>query len=183
MDYISTRGKDGPILFEDALLNGLARDGGLYLPVSWPQISEDEIRSMRSMPYHEVAGLIMSRFTEGDIDQAEMTEMAAQTYAGFTDKSVAPVTQLDDALYLLELYSGPTIAFKDYAMQFLSRAFDRALSRRNKKAVILGATSGDTGSAALEAFRGRDSVDVFILFPDGRVSPVQQKQMTSVIDE
>jgi len=183
MDYISTRGKDGPILFEDALLNGLARDGGLYLPVSWPQISEDEIRSMRSMPYHEVAGLIMSRFTEGDIDQAEMTEMAAQTYAGFTDKSVAPVTQLDDALYLLELYSGPTIAFKDYAMQFLSRAFDRALNRRNKKAVILGATSGDTGSAALEAFRGRDSVDVFILFPDGRVSPVQQKQMTSVIDE
>jgi threonine synthase len=96
MDYISTRGKDGPISFEDVLLNGLARDGGLYLPVSWPQISKDEMRAMRTMPYHEVAGLIMSRFTEGDIDQAEMTEMAAQTYASFTDKDVAPVTQLDD---------------------------------------------------------------------------------------
>jgi len=183
MDYISTRGADGPIGFEDALLNGLARDGGLYLPTSWPQITIDEMRAMRDMPYHEVAGLIMSRFTDGDIDQAEMTAMASQTYASFTHKDVAPVSALDDNLFLLELYSGPTIAFKDYAMQFLSRAFDRALKNRNKKAVILGATSGDTGSAALEAFRGRESVDVFILFPEGRVSPVQQKQMTSVIDE
>ena len=129
--------------------------------------------------YAELAGLIMSRFTEGDIDQAEMTELA-QTYAGFTHPDVAPLKPVSDNLHVLELFYGPTIAFKDYAMQFLSRAFDRALTRQNRTAVILGATSGDTGSAALEAFKGRASVDVFILFPDGRVSPVQQKQMTSV---
>ncbi len=182
MEYISTRGQDGPLSFEQALLNGLARDGGLYLPVKWPRFSFDEIAEMKGLAYHEVAGRIMSRFTEGDIDQAEMTEMAKQTYASFTHPDVAPLTALDNNIHLLELYSGPTIAFKDYAMQFLAHAFDRALQRRNQKAVILGATSGDTGSAALEAFRGRDTVDVFILFPDGRVSPVQQKQMSSVID-
>lgn len=182
MEYISTRGQDGPLSFEQALLNGLARDGGLYLPVKWPRFSFDEIAEMKGLAYHEVAGRIMSRFTEGDIDQAEMTEMAKQTYASFTHPDVAPLTALDKNIHLLELYSGPTIAFKDYAMQFLAHAFDRALQRRNQKAVILGATSGDTGSAALEAFRGRDTVDVFILFPDGRVSPVQQKQMSSVID-
>ena len=180
MQFISTRGKDGPVSFETALLNGLARDGGLYLPVSWPRFSLDEIRAMQSKSYAELAGLIMSRFTEGDIDQAEMTELARQSYAGFTHDDVAPLKPVSDHLHVLELFYGPTIAFKDYAMQFLSRAFDRALTRQNRTAVILGATSGDTGSAALEAFKGRASVDVFILFPEGRVSPVQQKQMTSV---
>ena len=182
MEYISTRGKDGPVSFEQALLNGLARDGGLYLPVEWPRFSEQDIQNMKAMSYHEVAGAVMSRFTQTDIDQAEMTAMAQTTYANFTHKDVAPLTPLDNNIHLLELYSGPTIAFKDYAMQFLAHAFDRALQRRQQKAVILGATSGDTGSAALEAFRGRDSVDVFILFPEGRVSAVQQKQMSSVID-
>ncbi|MBL54931.1 MAG: threonine synthase [SAR116 cluster bacterium] len=180
MQFMSTRGKDGPVSFETALLNGLARDGGLYLPVSWPKFSLDDIRAIQSKSYAELAGLIMSRFTEGDIDQAEMTELARQTYAGFTHPDVAPLKPVSDNLHVLELFYGPTIAFKDYAMQFLSRAFDRALTRQNRTAVILGATSGDTGSAALEAFKGRASVDVFILFPDGRVSPVQQKQMTSV---
>ena len=180
MEFISTRGKDGPISFETALLNGLARDGGLYLPVSWPRFNLDEIRQMRDLSYSDLAGLIMSRFTDGEIDQVEMTSLARQSYADFTHPDVAPLRPLAENIHILELFHGPTIAFKDYAMQFLSRVFDRALTRENRTAVILGATSGDTGSAALEAFKGRDSVDVFILFPNGRVSPVQQKQMTSI---
>ena len=180
MEFISTRGKDGPISFETALLNGLARDGGLYLPVSWPRFNLDEIRQMRDFNYSDLAGLIMSRFTDGEIDQVEMTSLARQSYADFTHPDVAPLRPVAENIHILELFHGPTIAFKDYAMQFLSRVFDRALTRQNRTAVILGATSGDTGSAALEAFKGRDSVDVFILFPNGRVSPVQQKQMTSI---
>ena len=180
MEFISTRGKDGPISFETALLNGLARDGGLYLPVSWPRFNLDEIRQMRDLSYSDLAGLIMSRFTDGEINQVEMTSLARQSYADFTHPDVAPLRPVAENIHILELFHGPTIAFKDYAMQFLSRVFDRALTRQNRTAVILGATSGDTGSAALEAFKGRDSVDVFILFPNGRVSPVQQKQMTSI---
>ena len=180
MKFISTRGKDGPISFETALLNGLARDGGLYLPVSWPRFNLDEIRQMRNLSYSDLAGLIMSRFTDGEIDQVEMTSLAQQSYADFTHPDVAPLRPVTENIHILELFHGPTIAFKDYAMQFLSRVFDRALIRQKRTAVILGATSGDTGSAALEAFKGRDSVDVFILFPNGRVSPVQQKQMTSI---
>ena len=180
MEFISTRGKDGPISFETALLNGLARDGGLYLPVSWPCFSRDEIRRMRALSYAELAGLIMSRFTDGEIDQVEMTSIAQQSYADFTHPDVAPLRPVAENIHMLELFYGPTIAFKDYAMQFLSRVFDRVLTQQKRTAVILGATSGDTGSAALEAFKGRGSVDVFILFPDGRVSPVQQKQMTSI---
>ena len=182
MDYISTRGQDGPLSFEGALLNGLARDGGLYLPTSWPQFTSAEMEEMKSLSYPELAARIMAPFTNGDPDEAELLQMAQDAYAGFTHPDVAPLTDLkQDNLYILELFSGPTIAFKDYAMQFLSRAFDRALGKAGKRAVILGATSGDTGSAALEAFKGRAAVDVFILFPEGRVSPVQQKQMTSVL--
>ena len=180
MEYISTRGQDGPLGYEQALLSGLARDGGLYLPVSYPRFSEDEIRQMAGLSYAELAGRIMARFTDGEIEEAEMTAMAADAYAGFTDPEVAPLKPLSGDIHVLELFHGPTIAFKDYAMQFLSRAFDRALRSAGKQAVILGATSGDTGSAALEAFQGRGAVDIFILFPDGRVSPVQQRQMTSV---
>ena len=184
MDYISTRGQDGPLSFEEALLNGLARDGGLYLPTSWPRFTTAEMQEMKSLSYPELAARIMAPFTTGDPDEGELLQMAQDAYAGFTHPDVAPLTDLkQDNLYVLELFSGPTIAFKDYAMQFLSRAFDRALGKAGKRAVILGATSGDTGSAALEAFKGRDSVDVFILFPEGRVSPVQQKQMTSVLAE
>ena len=182
MDYISTRGQDGPLSFEEALLNGLARDGGLYLPTSWPRFTSAEMEEMKSLSYPELAARIMAPFTNGDPDEGELLQMAQDAYAGFTHPDVAPLTDLkQDNLYVLELFSGPTIAFKDYAMQFLSRAFDRALGKAGKRAVILGATSGDTGSAALEAFKGRAAVDVFILFPEGRVSPVQQKQMTSVL--
>ena len=186
MDFVSTRGKDNaiegqPIGFEDALLAGLARDGGLYLPAYWPRFTESELESLKNLSYAEVAAVIMARFTDGEIDEAEMAGLTEATYRDFTDPAVAPLRAVDDNLHLCELFHGPTIAFKDYAMQFLARAFDRALSRRGKRAVILGATSGDTGSAALEAFRDRDFVDIFILFPEGRVSAVQQRQMTSVI--
>ena len=180
MEYISTRGQDGPLGYEKALLSGLARDGGLYLPVSYPRFGIDEIRAMVGLSYPELAGRIMARFTDGEIDESEMTSMATDAYAGFTDPGVAPLKPLSGDIHVLELFHGPTIAFKDYAMQFLSRAFDRALRSAGRQAVILGATSGDTGSAALEAFQGRGAVDIFILFPDGRVSPVQQRQMTSV---
>ena len=165
MHYISTRGNDGPLGFEDALLSGLARDGGLYLPTEWPHFSMDEIRAMQGLSYAELAGRIMAPFCDGEIDQAELTDMARDAYAGFDDPAIAPLVKLNDDIYVLELFHGPTIAFKDYAMQFLARAFDRALQAHGKQAVILGATSGDTGSAALEAFQGRDAVDVFILFP------------------
>lgn len=181
MEYISTRGQDGPLSYEQALLNGLARDGGLYLPTSWPKFTKAEIASMKRLSYAELAARIMAPFTQGEVSEDELRVMAEDAYSGFTHPDVAPLTSLhEDNLHVLELFSGPTIAFKDYAMQFLSRAFDRALKSAGKRAVILGATSGDTGSAALEAFKGREAVDVFILFPEGRVSPVQQKQMTSV---
>ncbi len=181
MDYISTRGNDGPLGYEAALLSGLARDGGLYLPTSYPRFTPDEIRDMRGLSYSALAGRIMARFTDGEIDEAELSAMAADAYADFDDPAVAPLRHLSGNIHVLELFHGPTIAFKDYAMQFLARAFDRALKASSAHAVILGATSGDTGSAALEAFQGRDAIDIFILFPDGRVSPVQQRQMTSVI--
>ena len=181
MKYISTRGNDGPLGFEAALLSGLARDGGLYLPMEWPRFDTGEIAAMKGLSYAELAGRIMAPFCDGEIDQAELTAMAADAYKGFDNPAVAPLVPLFGNIHILELFHGPTIAFKDYAMQFLARAFDRALSKKQEHAVILGATSGDTGSAALEAFQGRSAVDVFILFPDGRVSPVQQRQMTSVI--
>lgn len=183
MDYLSTRGQHGPVGYEQALLTGLARDGGLFLPASWPRFDAADIKKLAGRPYHEIAGAIMAKFTEGELSQAELTSMAEQAYAGFDHPAIAPLTGMADNIHLLELFHGPTIAFKDYAMQFLSRAFDRALQRSGQRAVILGATSGDTGSAALEAFKGRAAVDIFILFPKGRVSPVQQKQMTSVLAE
>ena len=181
MQYISTRGGDGPLGFEDTLLSGLARDGGLFVPQDYPQLSQDDWNRLKGKSYTEIASAIMGYFTTGEIDHDELSAMVEDTYQGFTNQDVAPLVTLDDNIHVCELFHGPTIAFKDYAMQFLSRAFDRALSARGKRAVILGATSGDTGSAALEAFQGRDFVDIFILFPDGRVSPIQERQMTSVI--
>ncbi len=185
MDYISTRGQplDQHIGFEDALLTGLARDGGLFLPSVWPTLSHDEWNDLKDKSYIDIAAAIMSRFTDGEISQGELRAMITDTYADFRHPDIAPLKSIGDNIHLCELFHGPTIAFKDYAMQFLSRAFDRALKARGKRATILGATSGDTGSAAIEAFKGRDFVDVFILFPAGRVSPIQQRQMTSVNDK
>jgi len=181
MHYYSTRGQDGPLGYEDALLSGLARDGGLYLPEAWPKFSHEDIMAMHGLSYSELAGRIMAPFCVDEVSETELTAMARDAYADFDHPDIAPLAPLQDNLHVLELFHGPTIAFKDYAMQFLACAFDRALQKKQQHAVIVGATSGDTGSAALEAFKGRDAVDIFILFPEGRVSPVQQHQMTSVI--
>jgi len=179
--YISTRGGDGPLGYEDTLLSGLARDGGLFIPSAWPKLSKEDFAALKGKSYADIALTIMTPFVGDDVPQAELKAMIDETYAGFTHPDVAPIFEISDNIHVCELFHGPTIAFKDYAMQFLSRAFDRALGARGKRAVILGATSGDTGSAALEAFQGRDFVDIFILYPDGRTSPIQEKQMTSVI--
>ena len=172
MEYLSTRGEDNNTQFDGALLSGLARDGGLYLPKSWPKFTSSEIAAMRGLDYYQIAGEIISKFTEGDLTLDEVTQLAKESYKNFSHPDVAPLTALEDGLYTLELFHGPTIAFKDYAMQFLARAFERALAKTGRHSVILGATSGDTGSAALQAFQNLDSVDIFILFPSGRVSPI-----------
>lgn len=179
MKYVSTRG-DAPCLeFEDVLLAGLARDGGLYVPESWPRFSADEIAAMRGKPYTEVAYQVMAPFVGDAIEELEFRALIEEAYDGFQHQAVAPLVQMTPQLWLLELFHGPTLAFKDFAMQILGRLMDRALQKRGERATILGATSGDTGGAAIEAFRGRDSIDIFILHPHGRVSDVQRRQMTT----
>ena len=180
--YISTRG-EAPILgFEEALLAGLASDGGLYVPESWPRLSEAMIAGFADKSFQEIAVDVLHPFMGDDVPRGRLAEMVNEAYAGFEHDEVTPLTDLGDGQYFLELYHGPTLAFKDVAMQLLARLMDDALVRRGQCATIIGATSGDTGGAAIEAFRGREAVDVFILFPDGRVSDVQRKQMTTPQD-
>jgi threonine synthase len=180
--YISTRGEAPVLGFEDVLLAGLARDGGLYVPEDWPEFSEGEIDAFAARPYGEVALEIMKPFVAGAVADRDLAAMIADAYAGFDHPAVAPLRQLDADHWLLELFHGPTLAFKDVAMQVLARLMDHVLRRRGARATIVGATSGDTGGAAIEAFRGIDTVDVFILHPHGRVSEVQRRQMTTVPD-
>ena len=180
--YISTRG-EAPILgFEEALLAGLASDGGLYVPESWPRLSEAMIAGFADKSFQEIAVDVLHPFMGDDVPRGRLAEMVNEAYAGFEHDEVTPLTDLGDGQYFLELYHGPTLAFKDVAMQLLARLMDDALVRRGQRATIIGATSGDTGGAAIDAFRGREAVDVFILFPDGRVSDVQRKQMTTPQD-
>ena len=180
--YISTRG-EAPILgFEETLLAGLASDGGLYVPESWPRLSEAMIAGFADKSFAEIAVDVLHPFMGDDVPPDRLAEMVNEAYAGFEHDEVTPLTDLGDGQYFLELYHGPTLAFKDVAMQLLARLMDDALVRRGDRATIIGATSGDTGGAAIEAFRSRDAVDVFILFPDGRVSDVQRKQMTTPQD-
>lgn len=182
MKYISTRG-EAPILgFEDALLAGLASDGGLYVPESWPRLSEAMIAGFADKSFAEIAVAVLHPFMGDDVPPDRLAEMVNEAYAAFEHEAVTPLTDLGDGQYFLELYHGPTLAFKDVAMQLLARLMDDALGRRGDRATIIGATSGDTGGAAIEAFRSREAVDVFILFPDGRVSDVQRKQMTTPQD-
>jgi threonine synthase len=180
--YISTRGEAPVLGFEDVLLAGLARDGGLYVPEDWPEFSEVEIDAFAARPYGEVALEIMKPFVAGAVADRDLAAMIADAYAGFDHPAVAPLRQLDADHWLLELFHGPTLAFKDVAMQVLARLMDHVLRSRGARATIVGATSGDTGGAAIEAFRGIDTVDVFILHPHGRVSEVQRRQMTTVPD-
>src|SRR5690554_4293812 len=182
MQFVSTRGQAPVLGFSDAVLAGLASDGGLYVPQSWPQIGADEIASFAGKSYAEVAYAIISRFTGDEIAPARLKQTIDDSYAVFRHPSVAPLVELAPGQFVLELFHGPTLAFKDVAMQFLSRIMDHILAERGLKATIVGATSGDTGSAAIEAFRGRDTTDIFILHPQGRTSPVQRLQMTTVLD-
>lgn len=179
MKYISTRGEAPVLGFSDALLAGLARDGGLYLPETYPQFSAEDIRNLRGKSYVEIALKVLSPFVDGEIPAAEFEKMVRESYGSFRHDAVCPLVQTGANEFVLELFHGPTLAFKDVAMQLLSRMMDYTLAQRGQRATIVGATSGDTGGAAIEAFAGRDNTDIFILFPHGRVSPVQQRQMTS----
>ena len=180
MKYISTRGVAPELDFDDVLITGLARDGGLYLPKEWPKFSKNEIESMRGLSYADLSIQVMKPFIGNSISSDDFDTLVRDTYDKFGHPAVAPLKQLEDNLWLLELFHGPTLAFKDYAMQILGGLFDEALQRRKKRTTIVGATSGDTGSAAIEACRNREAIDIFILFPKGRVSNIQQRQMTTV---
>ncbi len=180
MDYLSTRGQAPRQPFLDAMLSGLARDGGLYTPDAVPRLTPAAIAALAGVPYAQAAATLMAPFVGGAWSDAELGAMTADAYGAFRHAARAPLVELDDNLFLLELFHGPTLAFKDFAMQFLGRAMNRALAERDGRGTILGATSGDTGAAAIEAFGGGERTDVFILFPHGRVSDVQRRQMTTV---
>ncbi|MFL5325415.1 MAG: threonine synthase [Microvirga sp.] len=180
MLHVSTRGEAPAISFTDALLAGLARDGGLYVPERWPALSRDAIAAFAGSRYAEVAKAVMGALVDGEIAAPDLGRMIAAAYAPFRHPAVAPLVQIGDNLFVLELFHGPTLAFKDVAMRLLAQLMDHALKARGGRATIVGATSGDTGSAAVDAFTGLDQVDVFILFPHGRVSDVQRRQMTTV---
>ena len=182
MKYISTRGNAPELTFEDAMLTGLARDGGLYVPETVPTMSRDEIAALAGLSYEETAFRVMKPFLGDVFTDEEFKGIINRAYAGFRHDARAPLVQLGPNHFLMELFHGPTLAFKDFAMQLIGQLFQFSLARRNERVTIVGATSGDTGSAAIEAFRGLDNVDVFILFPHGRVSDIQRKQMTTPTD-
>ncbi|WEX11946.1 threonine synthase [Chelativorans sp. AA-79] len=179
MEYVSTRGEAPVLGFSDVLLMGLARDGGLYVPREWPRFSPDEIRALRGVPYAEAAFTLMRPFIGGEIPDAVLKRITEESYATFRHKAVCPIVQTGPGEFVLELFHGPTLAFKDVAMQFLARIMDHVLTESGRRVTIVGATSGDTGGAAINAFAGSARADVFILFPHGRISPVQQRQMTT----
>lgn len=179
MKYVSTRGEAPSLSFCDALLAGLARDGGLYVPKEWPRFSKKEIRALRGKSYQEIAFTVLSPFVDGEIADDRFRTMIDEAYATFRHPAIAPLVQTGPNAFIMELFHGSTLAFKDVAMQLLGRLMDHVLTERNQRATIVGATSGDTGGAAIDAFAGRDRTDIFILFPHGKVSPVQQRQMTT----
>jgi len=179
MRYVSTRGEAPALGFADTMMAGLARDGGLYVPESWPHFSIEAIRKMRGKPYAELAVELLTPFLNAEIKAHDFQRIVHEAYATFRHPAVCPIVQTRPNEFVLELFHGPTLAFKDVAMQLLARLMDHVLAERGQRATIVGATSGDTGGAAIEAFAGRERTDVFILFPHGRVSPVQQRQMTT----
>ncbi len=183
MQYLSTRDATATPLtasFDEVLLAGLAPDGGLYVPRRIPTLAPAEIAGLASLSYGELAARIIAPFAGTRIGGVPLASLIADSYAGFGHQAVAPLKELDSGLWLMELFHGPTLAFKDYALQLVGRLFDALLNERGERVTIVGATSGDTGSAAIEACRDRDAIDLFILYPQGRVSEVQRRQMTTV---
>jgi threonine synthase len=181
MRYQSTRGTAPTLGFRDVTLTGLASDGGLYVPTEWPQFSRDEIAAMANLSYVETAVRVMKPFVGDDLSEAELRDLCAQAYGRFAHAAVTPLVQLDQRHWLLELFHGPTLAFKDVALQLLGLLFEKFLMGSDAHLTIVGATSGDTGSAAIDAVAGRHGVDIFMLHPKGRVSDVQRRQMTTVL--
>ena len=180
MQYVSTRGSAPTLDFAGVTLAGLANDGGLYVPAEWPQFSRDEIASMRGLPYAELAARVMQPFVGDCLTPESLRRLTAKAYGRFAHAAVTPLTQLDERQWLLELFHGPTLAFKDVALQMLGLLFEEFLAREDGTLTIVGATSGDTGSAAIDAVAGLDRVEIFMLHPKGRVSDVQRRQMTTV---
>jgi threonine synthase len=178
--FQSTRGQAAELGFDDVLLTGLARDGGLYLPVTWPERTADDWRAMRGLAYGPLATQVTKPFFAGSVVESDLGQIMDEAYAPFDHPAVAPLVQLASNTWLMELFHGPTLAFKDYALQVVGHLFDRVLSAKGERITIVGATSGDTGSAAIAACAGRDAVDIIILHPKGRVSEVQRRQMTTV---
>jgi threonine synthase len=178
--YVSTRGAAPALGFTDVLLAGLARDGGLYVPEAWPRLTADDIRGLRGLSYQEIAFRIMQPFVGAEIANDDLQTMIADAYRAFRHEAVAPLKQIEGNLWFMELFHGPTLAFKDLALQLVGRLYDHVLTRRGERVTIIGATSGDTGSAALEACRDRAGIDIFMLHPKGRVSEVQRRQMTTI---
>ncbi len=183
MKYNSTRGNSPALAFDDVLLAGLADDGGLYVPSQWPEFGPSELRAMAGLDYPEIACRVIRPFVDGTIPDDHLVRMVADTYRDFGHPAIAPLRQLGANTWLMELFHGPTLAFKDYALQLVGRMFDDILARRCERVTIVGATSGDTGSAAIEACRDRANLDIFILFPEGRVSDVQRRQITTVASD
>jgi len=181
MRYISTRGTAPALSFEEVTLAGLATDGGLYVPESWPSFSAAEIAALRGLSYVETAVAVMRPFVAGSLGDAELRQLCTAAYKRFDHAAVTPLVQLDHRHWLLELFHGPTLAFKDVALQLLGLLFERFLDKRHTHLTVVGATSGDTGSAAIDALAGRAKVDIFMLHPKGRVSEVQRRQMTTVL--
>ena len=181
MRYVSTRGSAPVLDFEQVTLTGLASDGGLYLPEEWPQFSATEIASWRGLPYAELAARVMHPFVGESLSFEELHGLTSTAYARFAHSAVVPLAQVDERHWLLELFHGPTLAFKDVALQLLGQLFETFLARRGERLTLVGATSGDTGSAAIDAVAGRDGVEIFMLHPGGRISDVQRCQMTTVL--
>ncbi len=182
MRYISTRGGVDPVTFSEAVMMGLATDGGLLLPETIPSVSAEALRKWADLPFRELAVEVMLPYVEGDLTRAELTDLVERSYAVFDSPEVTPVVELGE-LRILELFHGPTAAFKDVALQFLGNLFELLLERSGGRLNILGATSGDTGSAAIAGVRGQERIDIFILHPYQRVSPIQERQMTTVLDQ
>ena len=182
MKYISTRGQAPALSFEDVVLTGLAPDGGLYVPETLPKFTQEEIASWAGLSYQELAFKVIAPFVAGEVADADLKAIIDKSYATFRHDAIAPLVQTGHNEWILELFQGPTLAFKDFALQFLGNLLDHILKKRNQKVVVMGATSGDTGSAAIEGCRHCDNIDIFILHPNKRVSDVQRRQMTTVLE-